>query len=121
MSVYNGERFLAPAIESILGQTFGDFEFLILDDGSTDATPRIVAGYAALDPRIRPIIRENRGLVASLNQLLEEARAPIVARMDADDISRPERFAKQAAFLDAHPDYGVIGCWTEDIDENEAP
>ena len=118
MSVYNGERFLAPAIESILGQTFGDFEFLILDDGSTDATPRIVAGYAALDPRIRPIIRENRGLVASLNQLLEEARAPIVARMDADDISRPERFAKQAAFLDAHPDYGVIGCWTEDIDEN---
>lgn len=120
MSVYNGERFLAPAIESILQQTFGDFEFLILDDGSSDATPGIIAEYADRDPRIRPIVRENRGLVASLNQLIEEARAPIVARMDADDVSRPERFAKQVAFLHTHPDYGVVGCWTEDIDENDA-
>lgn len=121
MSVYNGERFLAQAIDSILGQTFGDFEFLILDDGSTDNTPRIVGEYAARDPRIRPTIRENRGLVASLNELLHLACAPIIARMDADDISRPERFAKQAAFLDANPDYGVVGCWTEDIDEVGAP
>lgn len=121
MSVYNGERFLVQAIDSILGQTFGDFEFLILDDGSTDGTPDIIRGHAARDPRIRPIIRENRGLIASLNELLGAAHAPIVARMDADDISLPERFARQVAFLDAHPDYGVVGCWTEDIDEDGGP
>lgn len=121
MSVYNGERFLVQAIDSILGQTFGDFEFLILDDGSTDGTPDIIRGHAARDPRIRPIIRENRGLIASLNELLGAAHAPIVARMDADDISLPERFARQVAFLDANPDYGVVGCWTEDIDEDGGP
>lgn len=121
MSVYNGERFLVPAIESILGQTFTDFEFLILDDGSTDGSADIIRAYAEKDRRIRPIIRENRGLVASLNQLLEEARAPIVARMDADDICQPERFAKQIAFLAEHPDHGVVGSWSEDIDEHEQP
>lgn len=118
MSVYNGERFLADAIESILAQSFTDFEFLILDDGSTDSSPAIIAGYAAQDPRIRPIMRENRGLIVSLNQLLDEARAPIIARMDADDICMPQRFERQIAFLDAHPDYGVIGAWTDDMDEN---
>lgn len=117
MSVYNGERFLAPAIESVLGQTFGDFEFLILDDGSADGTAAIIRAYAARDPRIRPIIRENRGLVASLNELLGAARAPIVARMDADDISHPERFARQIGFLAGHPDHGVVGTRTIDIDE----
>ena len=121
MSVYNGERFLAPAIESVLAQTFGEFEFLILDDGSTDATPQILHDYAHKDARIRPIIRENRGLVASLNQLLEEARAPLVARMDADDICRPDRFALQVAFLNANPDHGVVGSWSEDIDERDQP
>lgn len=121
MSVYNGERFLAAAIESVLAQTFGDFEFLILDDGSRDGTRAIIEHHAARDPRIRPILRENRGLVASLNQLLDEARAPLVARMDADDICMPERFARQIAFLAGNPDYGVIGSWSEDIDENGAP
>jgi len=119
MSVYNGERFLAPAIESVLAQTFGDFEFLILDDGSKDATPDILREYAEADSRIRPIIRENRGLVDSLNQLLAESRAPLVARMDADDICHPERFAHQVAFLGANPDHGVVGSWSEDIDEND--
>ena len=118
MSVYNGERFLAEAIESILAQSFADFEFLILDDGSTDGTVAIIADYAARDSRIRPIIRENRGLVASLNQLLAEAQAPIVARMDADDIARPDRFAAQMEFLASHPDHGVVGSWSEDMDEN---
>lgn len=120
MSVYNGERFLAAAIESVLTQTFADFEFLILDDGSRDASRAIVAHYAAGDPRIRLIARENRGLVASLNELLALARAPLVARMDADDVCLPERFARQIAFLDARPEVGVLGTWTEDIDEYDA-
>jgi glycosyltransferase involved in cell wall biosynthesis len=116
MSVYNGERFLAEAIESVLGQTFADLEFLIVDDGSTDGSRAMIEAYAAKDARIRPILRENRGLIASLNQMLDEARAPLVARMDADDVCLPERLAQQVAFLDAHPDYGVLGCWTVDID-----
>ncbi len=121
MSVYNGAQFLAPAIESILAQSFTDFEFLILDDGSTDATPDIIRDFANRDSRIRPIIRENRGLIASLNQLLAEARAPVIARMDADDISKPDRFAKQLAFLAANPDHGVVGSWSQDMDEHGAP
>lgn len=121
MSVYNGERFLAEAIDSVLAQTFADFEFLILDDGSTDATSDILRSYARRDPRIRPIIRENRGLIASLNQLLAEARAPLVARMDADDVCYPERFARQFAFLAGRPDHGVVGCWCDDIDEKGEP
>ena len=121
MSVYNGERFLAAAIESVLAQTFSRFEFLILDDGSTDGTAAIIQSYAARDHRIRPIIRENRGLVASLNQLLAEARAPLVARMDGDDICRPERFATQLAFLADNPDHGVVGCWSEDMGEDGGP
>jgi len=120
MSVYNGERFLAAAIESVLTQTFSDFEFLILDDGSRDASRAIAAHYAARDPRIRLIARENRGLVASLNELLAGARAPLVARMDADDVSLPERFERQVAYLATQPDVGVLGSWTEDIDENDA-
>ncbi len=109
LSVYNGAPYLAGAIESICAQTFADFEFLILDDGSTDASGAIARGYAARDSRIRVIARENRGLVASLNQLLAEARAPWIARMDADDVCLPERFARQMEFLRAHPDHGVIG------------
>ena len=120
MSVYNGERFLAAAIDSVLAQTFGDFEFLILDDGSTDGSRAIAARYAAQDRRIRLIARENRGLVASLNQLLDEAQAPLIARMDADDLCLPERFARQIAFLAQHPEIGVLGSWTEDIDEHDA-
>ncbi len=121
MSVYNGERFLAEAIESVLAQSFTDFEFLILDDGSRDKTPEIIHSFAARDSRIRPIVRENRGLIVSLNQLLAESRADLVARMDADDICRPERFARQVAFLEDHRDHGVVGSWSEDIDENCQP
>ncbi|MXO87459.1 glycosyltransferase [Altererythrobacter aestuarii] len=118
MSVYNGERFLAEAIESILAQSFTDFEFLILDDGSSDGTADIIRRYAGQDQRIRPIIRENRGLIVSLNQLLALARAPIVARMDADDNSRPSRFETQLRFLAENPDHGVVGSWSQDMDEN---
>ena len=121
MSVYNGASHLALAIESIVSQTFTDFEFLILNDGSSDTSAQIIDDYAARDPRIRAIHRKNRGLIASLNQLVEESKAPLIARMDADDISLPERFAKQMAFMATNPDYGVVGTWTSDIDEHGAP
>lgn len=116
MSVYNGAAFLAPAIESVLAQTFADFEFLVLDDGSTDTSRAIAEGYAARDARIRIISRPNRGLVVSLNELFAEARAPVVARFDADDICHPERLARQHAFLVAHPGHGLIGAATRYID-----
>ena len=121
MSVYNGERFLDEAIASVSAQTFADFEFLVLDDGSQDGTRDIIEAHAARDARIRPIVRENRGLVASLNELLAGARAPLVARMDADDICMPHRFAAQIAFLEANPDYGVVGSRSIDIDEFGKP
>ena len=117
MSVYNNARFLAEAIESILAQTYGDFEFLIVNDGSSDGSGEIIDAYAGRDPRVRPIHQRNRGLVASLNRMIEEARAPLIARMDGDDVSAPERFERQAAFLAANPDHGVIGAWATSIDE----
>ena len=121
MSVYNGEAFLAEAIESVLGQSFTDFEFLILDDGSHDASRSIAEGYARRDPRIQLISRENRGLIASLNELIGLARAPLLARFDADDICAPTRFARQLAFLAEHPDHGLVGCDTPFIDAAGAP
>lgn len=121
MSVYNGERFLAEAIESVLAQSFSDFEFLIVDDGSLDGTREIIEYYAARDLRIRLIAQENRGLIASLNRMLEEARAPLVARMDGDDVCHPERFMRQVAFLADNPDVGVLGTWSDHIDESGLP
>ena len=121
MSVYNGAPYLGIAIESILAQSFADFEFLILNDGSTDDSAAIIDRYAAQDSRIRGIHRENKGLIVSLNQLLDEARAPIIARMDGDDIALPERFAKQHAFLTDNPDHGVVSSWTTDIDRDGTP
>lgn len=119
-SVLNGERHLAAAIESVLAQDFDDFEFLLLDDGSHDRSRAIAEHYAARDPRIRVIARENRGLVASLNQLFEEARAPLVARFDADDICAPDRFSRQMSFLAANPDHGVVGSAIAYIDDHGA-
>jgi len=121
LSVYNGASYLGAAIESILAQSFSDFEFLILDDGSRDGSRAIAESYAAQDRRIRVIARENRGLVASLNQLLGEARAPLVARMDADDICPPQRFAVQMAFMAQHPDYGMVGADCSCIDAAGQP
>ena len=117
MSVYNGEQFLASAIESILAQSLTDFEFLILDDGSSDGSWSILQDYAGRDDRIRLIRRENKGLIVSLNELIAAATAPLLARMDCDDISMPDRFARQVAFLEANPDYGVVGSQRFNIDE----
>ena len=120
MSVYNGERYVAESIQSILGQTEGRFEFLIVNDGSSDASASILDRYAAQDPRIRVIHQANRGLVASLNLLLDEARAPLVARMDADDVSRPERFAIQLAHMMAKPNVAILGTNTDELDADGA-
>ena len=117
MPVYNCERYVAHAVESILAQTLVDFEFVIIDDGSTDKTPEILRRYAARDPRIRLVSRPNRGLVASLNEGLALARGELVARMDADDIAFPQRFERQIAFLRDHPDVVCVGSATLEIDE----
>lgn len=108
MSVYNGELYLRQAIDSILGQTFPDFEFLIINDGSTDATREIILSYR--DPRIRLIENEvNIGLTKSLNKGLSLARGEFIARQDADDISHPTRFEKQVEFLNTYHEVAVLG------------
>ena len=105
MPAYNARETIAEAVDSILGQTFGDFELLVFDDASTDDTPEILARYAASDGRIRVFRSEqNKNYTHRLNEGLALAAAPIVARMDADDVSMPYRFEKQYAFLDAHPE-----------------
>jgi glycosyltransferase involved in cell wall biosynthesis len=114
MPVFNGEHYLTEAIDSILAQTFSDLEFLIVDDGSTDATPDILAQYVADDRRVRVLRNEaNCGIVDSLNRGLDEARASLIARMDADDISLPERLERQYLFLNQHPDVGLLGTWAQ--------
>jgi glycosyltransferase involved in cell wall biosynthesis len=105
MPVYNSARYVAEAIESILAQTFGDFEFIIVDDGSTDDSLAILRHYERQDKRIRLITRPNTGIVAALNDGLALARAELVARMDADDVSLPERLGKQRDFMASHPNY----------------
>jgi glycosyltransferase involved in cell wall biosynthesis len=108
MPVHNGAAHLPAALESILGQTFTDFELLVIDDGSTDATPDILRAVA--DPRLRVVTHaKNIGLVPTLNEGLELARGELVARQDHDDISHPERLQKQIDFLHTHPDCALVG------------
>jgi Glycosyl transferase family 2 len=108
MSVHNGVPFLAEAVESILGQTMTDFEFLVIDDRSTDGSAEVVEAYG--DPRIRVVRNDsNLGLTRSLNIGLAAARGELIARQDADDNSHPERLARQVAFLDAHPEIALVG------------
>jgi glycosyltransferase involved in cell wall biosynthesis len=118
MSVYNGERFLRQAVESILNQTFTDFEFIVVNDGSTDGTAEILADYAVADPRLRLITQENRGLIKALNRAIGVARGEYIARMDADDISMTERLAIQVSWLDARPQIAVLGARFDEIDES---
>lgn len=108
MPVYNCELYIQAAVESILNQTYTDFEFLIIDDASTDATLSIIKSYT--DSRIKIIEKPvNSGYTNSLNYGLTIAKGKYIARMDGDDISYPERFAKQITFLDANPDVVVCG------------
>jgi glycosyltransferase involved in cell wall biosynthesis len=109
LAVYNGQQYLREAVESVLTQTFSDFEFLIIDDGSTDNSLKILQDYAAKDSRIRIVSRPNKGLTNTLNEGLSLARGEFLARMDADDICVPQRFEKQIAYLQEHPDCVLIG------------
>lgn len=121
MSVYNAEKYLDEAIQSILNQTYKDFEFIIINDGSTDKSLEIIEKYKAQDERIVLISRENRGLIASLNEGIEKARGKYIARMDADDISLPTRFEEQIRFMKENSSLGVCGSWIEVFGENKKP
>jgi len=117
MSVYNGERYLSEAIDSILGQTLKNFEFLIINDGSADRTSEILQRY--VDPRIVVIDNKvNIGLTKALNKGLQIAQGEYIARQDADDISLPRRLEIQAEFLDKNPDCALVGCAYYQINEN---
>ena len=115
MCTYNTDRFIAEAIDSVLTQTFRDFEFIIWDDGSTDNTREIVKSFR--DNRIKYYYHDNTGLGMALRLACAEARGKYIARMDSDDISLPERFAKEVGFLEKHPDYVLVSSAVYDVDE----
>lgn len=114
MSAHNEERYLGRAVESLLEQTFRDFEVIVIDDGSEDRTPEILASYD--DPRLHVVRQGNQGLISSLNRGMALARGQYIARMDADDVAYPERLARQVAFLSANPEVGLLGTAFDEID-----
>jgi len=118
MSVFNGGEFLQSAIDSVLEQTFGDFEFIIFDDGSWDGSSNVLARAAARDQRIVLERLEHKGLTHALNRGLRDAQGEFIARMDADDISLPDRLEKQVRFLRSHRDIALVGSAFDLIDEN---
>ena len=118
MPVFNGEGHLEEAVESILKQSFGDFEFIIINDGSYDGTSKILVSYR--DRRIRLIERENRGFAHSLNEGIQAARGKYIARMDADDVALEDRFQLQYDFMESHPDVDILGGQAYVIDEKGA-
>ena len=103
MSVYNGQSYLSDAIDSVLKQSFDKFEFIIINDGSTDSSGQILRSYAKRDARIRLVEQENAGLTISLTRGLDLAKGEFIARMDADDYSEKERFDKQLTMFDDDP------------------
>lgn len=116
MAVYNGQKYLGQAIESVLSQTFSNFEFFVINDASTDESLKIIQSYN--DPRIKIINNDqNLGLTKSLNIGLRQALGKYVARQDADDISLPKRLEKQYKYLESNPEVVLIGSWAEVIDE----
>ncbi|MEW4571272.1 glycosyltransferase [Tautonia sp. JC769] len=121
MAAYNAERYVAEAVESILAQTFADFEFLIIDDGSTDQTRAILERYGQADRRIRIISRPNRGIVETRNELLGLGRGEFVAIMDADDVAMPLRLERQVDYLRQHPECLAVGSAVRVIDPDGDP
>ncbi len=119
MSVYNSEKYLKEAIESILNQTYTNFEFIIVNDGSTDSSLDIIQEYMKKDERIVLISRDNKGLPYSLNEGIEKAKGRYIARMDADDISLPARLEEQVEFMEKNENIGIFGTWAEVFGENK--
>ena len=109
MPVYNAGRYLAAAVESMLAQDFGNFEFVIVDDGSTDDSPRQLEAFAGRDSRVKVISRANTGIVGALNDGVHAATADLIARMDADDLCTPNRLRVQRDYLLANPKCVAVG------------
>lgn len=118
MSVYNSERWLAESISSVLGQTYRDFEFVIVNDGSTDGSLQIIQSFASLDRRVRVIRKTNSGLADSLNHGIAHAKGTWIARIDADDICEPQRLELQLEFARSHPSLVLLGSGLLEIDED---
>ena len=118
MAVFNGARYLPETLASLRSQTFKDFEIVVVDDGSTDDTPAILAEFARSDERCRIITQPNKGQVAARNLGVEAAKAPLIAWLDADDIAEKDRFARQVDFLGAHPRVAAVGSAITLIDQD---
>jgi glycosyltransferase involved in cell wall biosynthesis len=119
MAVYNEEGKVHLGIESILNQTLTDFEFIIIDDGSTDRTPEVLASYSDKEPRMKVIRQDNQGLTRALNHGLALATGRYIARQDDNDISLPERLARQVAYLEKKPAAVLVGCDIDLIDDED--
>jgi hypothetical protein len=117
MAVHNGERFVREAVGSVLGQTLSDLELVVVDDGSEDSTPEILREFAKGDPRVVVHSQGNQGLARSLNVGFTLARAPLVARLDADDVAVPDRLERQYAFMAVTPAIGVVGGAVDYVNE----
>src|SRR5215471_9679183 len=111
MPVYNAERYLEEAVSSVLTQTFTDLELLAVDDGSTDATPRILERLATQDSRLRILRCAHRGIVPTVLYGSRHARGAFIARMDADDVSLSQRLERQVATLESRSELGAVGTW----------
>ena len=118
MSVFNGKDFLAESIQSVLDQSFKNFEFIIIDDGSKDNSLEIIRSYEALDSRIRVFTQKNQGLAKSLNVGIENSKGKYIARIDADDLCDESRLQKQFAFMEENQSIDLIGSSVDVIDEN---
>ncbi|HCN82257.1 MAG TPA: hypothetical protein DIT07_01365, partial [Sphingobacteriaceae bacterium] len=116
MPAYNAEKNIAEAISSVLQQTFSDFELLIINDGSTDDTEKIIRSFS--DPRIVVINQTNHGVAAALNTGLKYSKAKYIARFDADDICFPDRLQTQFFYMESNPEFGVIGSSVNYTDMN---
>lgn len=117
MPVRNAARWLGNAIKSVQDQTFRDFELIVIDDGSDDKSPRIIDERFRSDPRIIAIRQDRLGLVAALNSGLVASRGQFIARLDADDLAKPQRLERQNEYLENHPEIGLLGSWAEKINE----
>lgn len=119
MPCYNAAATLDETLRSLAAQTHTDFEILAVDDGSTDGTLDLLSRWEGREPRLRVLAREHAGIIPALNAGLEACRGALVARMDADDLAEPERLAKQAAYMEAHPRVGLVASWVAGFPESE--